>query len=186
MHSTGSWVEFIVWNYHSRIVWGLETSALSLLPYYPMRDELVYCDWLLFRDNRVVVPKVMRTDMLAKIHESLQGVVKSKQRARSILFWPGMNADVENVVSSCVTCQRFRKNQAPWTLDFSWHTRQVLGKIGCWLVFNQRYQLSNFGWLLFQIPWDCCVTYQCCVHLPWLMLLKHHFETGYPWRAHFW
>ena len=24
-----------------------------------------------------------------------------------------MNADVENVVSSCVTCQEFRKNQAP-------------------------------------------------------------------------
>ena len=54
----------------------------------------------------------MRTDMLPKISESHQGIVKSKQRARSILFWPGMNADVENVVSSCVTCQQFRKNQA--------------------------------------------------------------------------
>ena len=30
---------------------------LTLLPYYPIRDDLVYCDSLLFRDNRIVVPK---------------------------------------------------------------------------------------------------------------------------------
>ena len=33
---------------------------LTLLPYYPMQDDLVYCDGLLSRDNRIVVPKSMR------------------------------------------------------------------------------------------------------------------------------
>ena len=105
-----------------------------------MRAELVYCDGLLFRDNRVVVPKVMRTDMLAKIHESHQGIVKSKQRARSILFWPGMNADVENVVSSCVTCQQFRKNQAPEGTPFMINLPEILSMAAVHAVYGKNRQ----------------------------------------------
>ena len=83
----------------------------QLLPYYPMRDELVYCDGLLFRDNRIVVPKTMRHDMVSKIHESHQGIVKSKQHARTILFWPGMNGEIEDAVARCVSCQESRRAQ---------------------------------------------------------------------------
>ena len=83
----------------------------QLLPYFPMRDDLVYCDGLLFRDNRIVVPNKMRKQMVNKIHESHQGIVKSKQRARTILFWPGMNGDIEDAVSSCVACQENRNSQ---------------------------------------------------------------------------
>ena len=39
--------------------------------------------------------------MLTKIHTSHLGIVKCKQRARDILFWPGMGRDIENLVSQC-------------------------------------------------------------------------------------
>ena len=36
-----------------------------------------------------IVPQSKRKEMLEFIHESHQGTVKSKQRARDILLWPG-------------------------------------------------------------------------------------------------
>ena len=46
--------------------------------------------------------------MLNKIHESHQGVVKSKLSARSLLNWPGINSDIEKIVLSCRICEKFR------------------------------------------------------------------------------
>ena len=50
--------------------------------------------------------------MLALIHESHQGIVKCKQRARDILFWPGMSSQIEDKVSKCSVCSQFQKVQA--------------------------------------------------------------------------
>jgi hypothetical protein len=63
-------------------------------PYYAFREELVCCDGLLFRGNQIVIPGPMRPQMLQRLHSSHQGVVKTKQRAKSILFWPGINAQI--------------------------------------------------------------------------------------------
>ena len=71
--------------------WPVERSKVpeAIRPYFAFRDEIVYCNGLLFRGNQHVVPKVMQAEMFSHIHESHQGIVKSKQRARSVLFWPG-------------------------------------------------------------------------------------------------
>ena len=42
--------------------------------------------------------------MLEKIHSSHLGIVKCKQRARDVLFWPQMGNDIEQVVSKCRIC----------------------------------------------------------------------------------
>ena len=51
----------------------------------------------------------MQAKMLSRIHESHQGIVKSKQHAQSVLFWPDMNSQIEEIVSQCATCAQFRK-----------------------------------------------------------------------------
>ena len=84
----------------------------ELLPYFHYRDELVQIDGIIFRDNRIVVPRAMRREMLDKIHESHLGIVKLKQRARTILFWPGINKQIEDVVTKCPTCQAYKKAQS--------------------------------------------------------------------------
>ena len=62
--------------------WPVERSKVpeAIRPYFAFRDEIVYCNDLLFRGNQLVVPKVMQAEMLSRIHESHQGIVKSKQR----------------------------------------------------------------------------------------------------------
>ena len=82
----------------------------AIRPYFAFLGEIVHCNGLLFRGNQLVVPKAMQAEMLSRIHESHQGI-KSKQHARSVLFWPGMNSQIEDIVSQCATCAQFRKAQ---------------------------------------------------------------------------
>ena len=48
--------------------------------------------------------------MLKIIHGAHLGIEKCKRRARDVLYWPGMNAQIEDVVSSCPVCAKYRRN----------------------------------------------------------------------------
>lgn len=48
--------------------------------------------------------------MLNKIHESHLGIVKCKARARDILYWPGMNTEIEEMVSQCAVCSKHQSS----------------------------------------------------------------------------
>ncbi len=63
----------------------------SIKPYWDCRDELAVLDGVIYRGMRIVVPPSMRAQMLDIIHETHLGIVKSKQRARETLYWPGMS-----------------------------------------------------------------------------------------------
>ncbi|CAB3980369.1 dynein heavy chain axonemal [Paramuricea clavata] len=39
-----------------------------------------------------------------------QGREKCKQRAGQVVFWPGFNSDIDNIVESCETCQQHQHN----------------------------------------------------------------------------
>ena len=66
----------------------------------------------MFKGNKLVVPHALRAQMLDKIHESHQGIVKCKQRARDLLFWPGMSAQIEDRVAKCDTCSQNQRAHA--------------------------------------------------------------------------
>ena len=72
--------------------------------YWNHRDELSVMDGLVFRGDRLVIPKALRSNMLKCIHHGYMGMEKCKERARDILFWPGMNAQIEETVSKCQIC----------------------------------------------------------------------------------
>ncbi|XP_031564662.1 uncharacterized protein K02A2.6-like [Actinia tenebrosa] len=69
----------------------------------------------------------MQQSMLKLIHKSHLGMVKCKQRAREVLYWPGMNADIEQTIKNCGKCADFQKSlpseplasKAPPDLHFS-------------------------------------------------------------------
>ena len=87
-------------------------SVPSLLKtYYDFRDELAVYDGIVFKGERVIIPKVMQTEILNLVHYSHQGIVKSKQLARDIVYWKSMNAQIEDLISRCAICQTHRNNQ---------------------------------------------------------------------------
>ncbi|XP_026565800.1 uncharacterized protein K02A2.6-like, partial [Pseudonaja textilis] len=58
--------------------------------------------------TRVVIPASLRVPILKVLHEGHPGIVRMKALARSYVWWPGMDAQIANWVSSCQPCQQTR------------------------------------------------------------------------------
>ena len=75
----------------------------SIAPYWNVRHELSEAEGLLFNEQRVIIPRASRKNILMLIHESHLGVEKCKSRARATIYWPGMSNDIQETVSKCST-----------------------------------------------------------------------------------
>ncbi len=79
--------------------------------YWNCRDELSYFNQIILKGSKLVIPRSMRREMLDRLHMSHLGMEKHKRRARDVMFWPGMNSQIEELVSGCPVCQEFQKSQ---------------------------------------------------------------------------
>ncbi|KAL5014582.1 hypothetical protein ScPMuIL_008852 [Solemya velum] len=79
--------------------------------YWGFRDELTIVDDMIFKGTRILIPSSMRNQMLTKIHVGHLGTEKCKIRARQVLFWPGINKDIDWMVKDCQICQQFQNHQ---------------------------------------------------------------------------
>ena len=77
-------------------------------PYYLCREELSIQDGCLLRGSRVVVPPAGRQAVLELLHEGHPGVSRMKNLARSYVWWPQVDKDIEIVVKTCYECQQTR------------------------------------------------------------------------------
>ena len=75
--------------------------------YWSVRDEISCVDGLLFKSHKLIVPTVLRAEMLKIIHASHLGIVKCKSRGRESLYWPGMAASIEDTVAKCSVCAKY-------------------------------------------------------------------------------
>ena len=57
------------------------------------------------RGTRLVIPLRLRDRVLNLAHEGHQGIVKTKNRLRSKVWWPKMDADAEKLRRKCHGCQ---------------------------------------------------------------------------------
>jgi hypothetical protein len=84
---------------------------VALRPYWDSRAELAVSDGVIYKGLRIVVPPSLQKHMLSVIHGSHLGIVKCKQRAREVLYWPAMNADIEDTVKNCVKCADYQRQK---------------------------------------------------------------------------
>ncbi|XP_063962569.1 uncharacterized protein K02A2.6-like [Lytechinus pictus] len=88
----------------------------DLVSYFHVRDELSTENDLIFRGERLVIPKAMRREMTLQIHDSHIGVNGCLRRARECMYWPGMSSQLKDFVQNCETCQEYGKEQPKETL----------------------------------------------------------------------
>ena len=71
-----------------------------------VRNKLSLHDDLLLRGNRIVIPSDLKQDILHKLHEGHQGIVKCSLRAKESVWWPGISDDINTFIHQCDTCCR--------------------------------------------------------------------------------
>ena len=82
----------------------------NCLPYWNYRDELSICNDIIFKGEKVIIPNNLRHEMLHNIHSSHLGMEKCKRRARDVMFWPGMAAQIQDIVANCHICSTHQRN----------------------------------------------------------------------------
>jgi hypothetical protein len=81
----------------SFIIVNAELSAVkvSVSSTFDSRDQLSVLDSIMYKGSGIIIPPSLRKKMLNLIHKSHLGIVKSKSRAREVMYWPAMNADIK-------------------------------------------------------------------------------------------
>ena len=74
-------------------------------PYWSARHHLTVEDDLITHGCCLLIPRKMRRYVLSQLHESHQGSVRTKQRARLTVYWPGIDTNIDNTIQSCKKCQ---------------------------------------------------------------------------------
>ena len=98
--------------------WPDHHSALPplVVPYLSIRDELAVTDGLVFRGERLVIPKSLRSQIKKDTHSGHQGIESCLRRAREHVFWPGMNKEVKEWIQTCEACREFEQTPCKETL----------------------------------------------------------------------
>ncbi|KAI7802842.1 hypothetical protein IRJ41_020318 [Triplophysa rosa] len=98
--------------------WPVEVESL-LLPYYHRRDALSVKNGCVTWRARIIIPLQGRATVLKQLHQTHSGMSRMKGLARSYMWWPCMDQDVEKVGQNCDVCQSLKKAPAqaplhPW------------------------------------------------------------------------
>ena len=77
----------------------------KLRPFWSVRHNLSIEDDFILYGCRLYIPTTQRPDILRRLHDSHQGLVRTKERARLIVYWPGLDHDITLTVNGCKRCQ---------------------------------------------------------------------------------
>ena len=66
---------------------------------------------LLFND-RIIVPRDCRKEILEALHIAHTGISKTRKNAKQLYYWPGLNEEIRKKLVNCDECQRLRASQS--------------------------------------------------------------------------
>ena len=88
--------------------WPNNVTEVPCKPYFSRKGELSVLDGCILWGTRVVIPPPGRQPLLKELHQAHPGVTKMKALARSYIWWPNMDTDIETLVKTCTECQESR------------------------------------------------------------------------------
>ena len=82
-------------------------------------SPLSVVDDCLINGNRVVIPEAMRKQILDILHLGHFGMQKMKQLARSAVYWPHIDNQIEDTCRCCTACAE-HQNRPPQPANHPW------------------------------------------------------------------
>ena len=102
-----------------------------------------------FYGLRVIIPSTLRNHILKLLHLGHFGIQRMKQLARSTVYWPRIDFDIEDLCRKCTSCGQFQNKpdkpsihpwmmpEKPWSRLHLDHAINFLGRN--WLVLVDAY-----------------------------------------------
>lgn len=106
----------------------------DLSPYWPIRNNLYMVDGVILMGDQVVIPQtlrhrvthehilsanprilippVLRKEVIRSLHSAHQGISSMNERAKAGIYWPGITSDIKKVRENCNSCNRNMPSQA--------------------------------------------------------------------------
>ena len=92
----------------------------GLKPFKRFRDELSYhADGYVLRGCRVIIPEILRQDVVKIAHEGHLGVEKMKRIIRDRVWFPGIDEAVEKFAKRCEACARTALSSKPTPIQLT-------------------------------------------------------------------
>jgi hypothetical protein len=95
--------------------WPTTRSGVSsdLRAYFDVQHELSVVGDCIARGCRTVIPPCLQSAILNLAHEGHPGIVKMKSKCREAVWWPGVDANIEQFVRECAACVISGKSVRP-------------------------------------------------------------------------
>ena len=68
-------------------------------------------DGIIMKGRHVIIPEILKTQTLDKLHINHMGIEKTELLACESISWPNINDDIENLIKNCTTCLTFQQTQ---------------------------------------------------------------------------
>ena len=105
----------------------LEHECTELMhDFYDYRELLTIVKDVVLKSKRIVIPTSLRNNAMSTLHRSHMGIVKTKERASTCMFWPRMYSDIEKYLATCMACMvhKIKQSQEPLEHDIPSSTGQ--------------------------------------------------------------
>ncbi|XP_019858297.1 PREDICTED: uncharacterized protein K02A2.6-like isoform X2 [Amphimedon queenslandica] len=90
-----------------------QTVDEELAAYWRRRNELSVEIGCLLWGRRVIIPRKLQKQVLLELHTGHPGICRMKSLARSHLWWPNLDADIEQLARSCRPCLEVKSTMTP-------------------------------------------------------------------------
>lgn len=87
-----------------------QVAAETLRPFLNRQNELTFAHGLVYWGCRVVIPQGARKLVLHLLHESHRAASAMKSLARTMIWYPGIDQDLERMVQQCQQCGQLAPN----------------------------------------------------------------------------
>ncbi|GBP16998.1 Retrovirus-related Pol polyprotein from transposon 17.6 [Eumeta japonica] len=87
----------------------------ELQHYFNFKEELTYLK-IIFKGDKIVVPKSQIQKILKSIHQGHLGIQSCLRRARQFLYWKGQYDDIVKLVKSCSVCEQTQRDNCKNTV----------------------------------------------------------------------
>ena len=79
--------------------------------FWEVRHRLTVADGIVLMDQRIVIPKLLRKQILGHLHRANQGVSGMTSRASQTVYWPGIDTQIRNYKDTCADCLKHAPSQ---------------------------------------------------------------------------